>query len=301
MAKGKTKPSYGFFRRLLRGYQLWAIHWRRRIARNRPALIIAGLVFLFLFAYLWPHILIRVGPGEAGVHYKLFGGGTVTQPVYGEGIHVIAPWNRMYIYDLRIQEREHSVELLTREGLKLTFKLSVRYRPEYELVGLLHKRVGPDYVETIVIPQVVSVLRVHVGQSTAEEVYTTKRAILQSIFAEAIEQAAQNHIVINQVIIRTIELPSVVQDAVEEKIEYRHIAESYEYRLMEAQQEAKRKKIEAEGFKEYNQIISESLTPEILKWKGVEATLEISKSPNSKVVVIGNGENGLPVILGADK
>lgn len=269
------------------------------IKNNLHVLAVVVLLWLFVLVYFWPHIFIRIRSGEAGVQYKLFGGGTVTDYVYGEGLHAIFPWNRIYVYNVRVQEQEHTVDLLTENGLKLTFLLSIRYHPEQDMVGVLHKRVGPDYVEKIVIPQVVSVLRTHVGQSTATEVVTTRRAILEHIFTEAIEEVTQNYITIDQVIIRTITLPPKIQQAVEDKIEQQHIAEAYEFRLQKEQKEAKRKEIEAQGFQRYNEIISQSLTADILKWKGIEATRELATSENSKVIVIGNGDQGLPIILGA--
>ena len=102
-------------------------------------------------------------------------------------------------------------------------------------------------------------------------------------------------------IIRTIELPPAIKKAVEDKNEQRHIAEAYEFRILKEQKEAKRKEIEAEGYARYNSIIAETLSAEMLKWSGIQATHEIAASNNSKVIVIGNGENGLPIILGADK
>ncbi len=296
----------GFLRLFNRLWQCVALPFRglsndsrRWLRRHRPTLIICGLAMLFLVVFFAPRILVRVAPGEAGVLYRLFGGGTVVDHVYGEGIHAIFPWNTFYIYNVRIQEREQVVELLTNEGLKLKFVLSIRYYPEYDFVGYLHKRVGPDYVEKVVVPQVVSVLRVYVGQFSAEEVYTTRRAILERIFSEAIEQVNQKFIKIDQVIIREIVLPPLVQQAVDEKIQQKHVAEAYEFRLRKEQQEAKRKEIEANGFAIYNDTIQKSLSPDILKWKGIEATREMATSPNSKVIVIGNGEDGLPIILGS--
>jgi len=271
---------------------------RRWVRRNRPSLLITLLITLFVTIYFWPYIFIRIKSGEGGVHYKLFAGGTVIDRVYGEGMQVIFPWDTMHVYNVRVQEREHNVELLSESGLKLQFLLSIRYHPEYDMLGVLHQRVGPEYVENIVIPQVVSVLRTHVGQHSAEEVVTTQRAILERVFTSAIEQVAQRYITIDQVIIRTITLPPPVQKAIEDKIEQKHVAEAHEFRLLKEQKEAKRRLIEAEGYKTYNETIAESLTEDILKWKGIEATREIATSENGKIIVIGNGDKGLPIILG---
>lgn len=286
---------------LRRGRSQFATINRDWIRRNRQGLILASLLFLFLVAALWPRIFIRVRSGEAGVLYSLLGGGTVVDYVYPEGLHMILPWDVLYVYNVRIQEREQDLQLLTRNGLHVSFKLSIRYQPEYETVGLLHQKVGPDYVEKIVVPQVVSVLRTQVGQFSAEEVYTTRRAILERIFFEAIQQVARRYIAIDQVLIRSIELPATVQEAIEDKIKQRHLAESYEYRIQKEQREARRKEIEAEGYRLYNEVVATSLTDDVLKWKGIEATRELATSPNAKVVVVGNGDGDLPIILGGPK
>ena len=285
--------------------------WRKFIAfvravedflyRHRPALIITGLIALFLFVYFFPRIVIFVEAGEAAVKFRRFAGGTRIDRVYGEGIHFIFPWYSMAIYDVRVQEHEHNVELLTTNALRLEFQLSIRYRPEYNMLPVMHQEVGPEYMEKIVIPEVVSVLRTAVGSYTAEEVFTTKRGILDQVFNRAIDNVSQRYILVDQVIIRTIKLPPAVEQAVEQKIEQQHIAEAYEFRLDAEQKEARRKEIEAEGFRTYNQIVAESLSDEILRWKGIEATSEIAKSENSKVIVVGNGDDGLPIILGAGK
>ena len=282
-------------------FRLFCHAMKRWERRHRPALILSGLVLLFSICYFWLSIAICIRSGEAGVLYRLFGGGTVTDRVYGEGLHLIFPWNEMHVYKVRVQEQQHTVELLTKHGMKMKFRLSIRYHPEYDLLGVLHKRVGPEYVTKIVIPVVVSVLRTHVGQFSAEEVYTTKRSILERIFLEAVEQVTLNYVTINGVIIRSIDLPPRILKAVEAKIEQQHIAEAYDYRLQKEQKEAKRKEIEAGGFKIYNETISQSLNQDILKWKGIQATRELAVSPNTKVIVIGNGPEGLPIILGAEK
>lgn len=283
------------------------MNWFNRVAkrledawlRNRAMIILGSLIVLFLAIFFFNRVFIFVDAGEVGVKFRRFGGGTEITRVYSEGIHVIFPWDSMDIYNIRIQECNQSVGLLSKNGLTLQFDLSIRFRPERDMAGVLHQRVGPDYVDKIVVPQIVSVLRVYVGRLTAEEVFTTQRAVLERVFTTAIEEVMQNYVEVEQVIISSIELPPAIQSAVEDKIEQKHIAEAYEYRLVKEQQEAKRLEIEAEARNTYNKKVAESLTPEILQWQGIEATRELATSPNGKIVVIGNGENDLPIILGA--
>ncbi|OAD21035.1 Membrane protease subunit stomatin/prohibitin-like protein, partial [Candidatus Thiomargarita nelsonii] len=118
--------------------------------------------------FFWNRIVITINSGEAGVLYQRLFGGTVTDFVYDEGIHLVLPWDTMYIYNVRIQTKLHDFEVLTNRGLPITLTLAIRYRPEYETVGLLHQQVGPDYVNTIIVPQIESELRKQIGHYNPE-------------------------------------------------------------------------------------------------------------------------------------
>lgn len=271
------------------------------LRRNAAGILIVLLLFSFLVVYFANRIFIIIHSGEAGVIYRVFQGGTVTDQVYGEGLHIVFPWNTMFIYNIRIQEEKRSLDVLTDQGLKIGLNLSIRYHPEADVIGVLHKEVGPDYVEKIVVPEVESAIRTNVGTMTAEELYMTQGNVLEKIVNEALRQTQQRYVQIDDVIIRQINLPPTLTKAIEDKQVQEQIAAAYEYRLKREKDEATRKEIEADGFKRYNEIIAASLTPEILKWKGIEATRELAASPNTKIVVVGNGTNGLPLILGSDK
>ncbi len=223
---------------------------------------------------------------------SLFFGGTRTTHVYSEGIHFIYPWDRMVVYNVRVQEVFHEFDVLTENGLKVHLFISIRYRPEYDLVGVLHKEVGPKYVKVVVIPEIENVLRVIIGQLNAEEVYTTKKAIIAKSISEAVEQIAQRYVNVDDVIIKKMYLPPMVDRSIQEKIEQKHKADAYKFRLMRETQEKERKRIEAEGLERYNR----ALTPQVLRWMGINATLELAKSENAKSVVIGGGKEGLPII-----
>lgn len=263
----------------------------------RPQVIIGTLLSMAMFIYFLPEIFINVNAGEAGVLWRRFLGGTVTDRVYGEGLHMIFPWDEMYVYNVRVQEEERSLNVLTTEGLAASVLISIRYYPDREMVGVLHKRVGPDYVTKVVIPEVESTVRTAIGGLTAEELYTTRYDIITKVVVEVLEQVANNYVTINDVIIRRVELPTTVRESIEEKVRQKHIADSYVFRIRAAEQEARRKEIEAGGFARYNDIISKSLTADILKWEGVRATQSFADSENSKIIIMGNGDKGLPVIL----
>lgn len=273
--------------------------WVQRTAsRALPYASIGVLVVILVVMYYWNTVVVVIKSGEAGALYRMFEGGTVTDYVYPEGIHVLWPWNRMYIYNTRVQTTYHEFNVLTNKGLPIILKLAIRYHPEYEMVALLHKRVGPNYVETIVVPQIESVLRRNIGKNDPEDIYTNKEGILTDIIVKAIEEAGQKFVYIDDIIIRTVDLPQDIKDAIEEKLVHQQRWQAYEFRLAAEQQEAERKRIEAQGIRDYQATVAETLSTEILRWQGIQATEHISTSDNAKVVVVGNGENGLPIILG---
>lgn len=268
---------------------------KQKIRINLPFIIVASLIFLFLIFYLYNNIVYTVHSGEGGVLYRRFFGGTVVDKVYAEGIHFIFPWDKMYIYNVRIQQVPHEFDVLTREGLKVHLRISIRYVPEYPLLGVLHKVVGPDYVNTVVIPEIEMVLRVLVGKMNAEELYTTERAIIEKSINEAVEQVHQRFIVVDDVIIKEITLPTNVENAIQAKITQKHLADAHVFLVQREKLEKQRKIIEGQGMQEYNTIVNSSLTDNILQWMAIQATLKLATSENAKVVVVGSGERGLPV------
>jgi len=157
--------------------------------------------------------------------------------------------------------------------------------------------VGPDYVKKIVIPEVEATLRTVLGQYDAAEIYTAKKGIVQQVVNESLERVSQRFVKIDTVMITGLELPLKIKEAIETKLEGQQMAEAYEFKLELEKKEAERKRLEAAGIRDYNLIIESSLSENVLKWKGVEATRDLSKSANSKVVIIGGGKDGLPVIL----
>ncbi|MEW6367700.1 MAG: prohibitin family protein [Acidobacteriota bacterium] len=274
---------------------------RAWIGHSLPYLIMTALILLFAIVFFAPRIFIVVHSGEAGVFYRMFLGGTVTDRVYGEGLHIIFPWNKMYVYNVRLQERGDELDVLTKNGLRLHLKLSIRFYPERDVIAVLHQRIGPDYVDKIIIPSVESIVRQRAGEMSEQDVYTTQHAFVQSLLAESYADVGQSYLKIHAVIVREVRLPEPIQKAIEQKLEQEQLAAAYVYRLDRELQEAKRKAIEADGYKMYNDTVNLSLTPALLKWKGIEATKELAQSPNTKVIVVGNGDQGLPVLLSGEK
>ncbi|MGB9489639.1 MAG: prohibitin family protein [Terriglobales bacterium] len=243
-------------------------------------------------------IVVSIYPGELGVLWRRLGGGTQIDTVYREGLHVILPINRMYVYDVRKQQFTDSINVLTVDGLTVGVKYSVRYYLEKDTLPLLHQRVGPDYVNVVVRPEIRSVMRTVFGQYKPEEIYTTQKAIQERVSALSKGHLGGRFVSLDDVPIESITLPLKISEAIEAKMAQQQLDEEYVYRLSIAAKEADRKRIESAGIRDYNNTINNSLTPSVLAWQGILATQELSKSPNAKVVVIGSGKSGLPLILG---
>jgi len=258
--------------------------------------VLTTLFMALLTLLLWNRIVITVYAGEGGVIFNRWSG-TVVDKIYHEGLHVIFPWHIVLNYNLRVQERKHEFDVLSKQGLTIHIKVSIRFRPDEAMLGVLHKKIGPNYVNSVVIPEVESVIRRYFGQLNDEEIYTSKKAILEKIVNDTTTQLAEKFIILDGLIVRKIEFPKMVQTSIDEKIMQYHKYKAYEYRLEREKLEAERKVIEAKGINNYKNIISNNLTPEYLTWKGIQATLELAKSENAKVVIIGSNKNGLPIIL----
>lgn len=262
-----------------------------------------GLPVLFLVVVLIILMVkstVTINSGEAGVLYRTFAGGVVTdEPPLGEGFHLVAPWNRVFIYEVRQQSLEEKMQVLSSNGLEIKLDASVWFEPSYDQLGLLHQEKGEGYVQRVLQPAVRSAARAVVGRYQPEQLYASKReAIQREIFEETTILLKNQYVQINEVLVRDVSLPPTIKDAIERKLRQEQESLEYEFRLTKAEQEAERQRIESEGKARANKILSESLNDKILKEKGIQATIELAKSQNSKVIVIGSGEGGLPIILG---
>jgi regulator of protease activity HflC (stomatin/prohibitin superfamily) len=261
-------------------------------------LIVAAVVLIVLLLFGGNMFLI-VEAGERGVIFKPYTSGLDKDNIYGEGFHIIAPWNDMYIYNVREQQRDETMDVLDKNGLSVNVDVTVRFNPSYQKIGFLHEQFGVNYINVLVVPEVRSSVRQVAGRYTAEEIYSTKRAeVEQSIITETREVLGENFIDMRALLIRSINLPAQIKSAIESKLQQEQEALAYEFRLKKEESEAERRRIEAEGIANYNRIINASLTDKILQQRGIEATIDLATSPNSKVVVIGSGKDGLPLILG---
>ena len=266
------------------------------LRKYTPIFIIVGIVFLLIL--FWGRITKTIPAGHGGVLFRLFGGGVDVTRTYEEGFHFIAPWNTMYIYETRQQEISEEMSALSSNGLEIKIEFSAWYQPKWDKLGELHGRIGTNYLTRIVVPAMRSAARSVVGRYTPEQIYSTKRdAIQEEIFVETKKLLDEQYVQLNQVLIRSVTLPPTIKSAIESKLKQEQEALEYEFKLEKAAQEAERQRVEAEGKAKANSIVSASITDKILRDKGIEATLKLAESPNSKVVIIG-GNDGMPIILG---
>ncbi len=262
-----------------------------------PIGIIIGIIILIII--FWSRMTVTINAGHAGVLFKTFQGGIDTEHTYGEGFHFLAPWNEMIIYETRQQEIAEDMNVLSSNGLEIKADVSAWYRPEYDKLGLLHANIGKDYLRRVVIPALRSSARSVIGRYTPEQIYSTKRdAIQDEIYEEAKQILDEKYVDLTQILIRSIVLPSTIKAAIEGKLKQEQESLEYEFKLQKAQKEAQRQIIDAEGKAEANRILNASLTNNILREKGISATIKLAESNNTKIVVIGGGEDGMPLILG---
>lgn len=263
--------------------------------------IVTGVILFIAIIYLSSSLFLTINAGERGVLFRKFGGGLDKDKIYQPGFVVKAPWNDMYVYDVKERSIDETMDVLDKNGLSLKVDVSVRFHPMYDKIGYIHEFFGEDYVTKLIIPEVRSTVRRVMGRYTAEEIYSTKRSEVETSIIQETEDILQddaNNIQMRALLIRSINLPDQIKNAIENKLKQEQEALAYQFRLEREKSEAERKRIAAEGEAQANSIINNSLTDELLKMRGIEATTRLSESQNTKVIVIGSGSDGLPLILG---
>lgn len=308
---------------------------RRFFLRHLPSLSVLAMTLLFAATLLFPYVVITVPSGSVGVLWKRFNGydlycwcfvgrGTILDPreLRDEGLHIIWPWDRLYLYSLRLQSVTQSYNAITKDGVSVTAQINTRFQLLHNYVGVLHKFIGPEYLVSVLTPEIGSRAREVISQFTAEQVYTSREAIQNKIRSEsqvslsthlnslvqpeAMEQPdpkhyndfLQNSIQILDTLVLSIELPTPIVASINRQSQQYYEIQEYKYRVEREAQESARKQIEANGIAEFQRIVSKGISDSYLRWRGIEATLALAQSPNAKIVVIGSGKDGLPIILG---
>jgi len=194
------------------------------------------------------------------------------------------------------------MDVLSRDGLSINIDVSLRFRPSPEEIGYLYRSFRKSYIESLIRPELRSAVRQVIGQYTPEELYASKRQEIETKIEEKTRDILKtNHIELKALLFRSIKLPETIKQSIEQKLAAEQEAQKYDYLIEKEKKEAERRRIDAEGKAAANRILSASITTNILKEKGISATEELAKSNNSKIIVIGGGDDGLPIILNSDK
>ena len=266
--------------------------------RRLPFIILAVIAFFVVLA-LSSSLFFTIEATERAIVFYPFGKGLDKEDVIGPGTHTKMPWNDVYIYKVNETSSDENMDVLDKSGLSIHVDITVRYFPMPNKIGFIHEQFTKDYVNVLVIPEVRSTVRQVMGRYTAEEIYSPKRAEVETAIKNETEKILNvNNVSATAVLIRSIALPEQIKGAIENKLQQEQEALAYQFRLDKEKSEAERKRIAAEGESRANNIINNSLTDKLLKMRGIEATLELSKSPNAKIIVVGSGKDGMPLILG---
>jgi prohibitin 1 len=258
-----------------------------------------GIVVLLIIGFI---VFVAGGPfrtvpaGHVGV--KDFFGQVSTETL-PPGIRLVFPLTRVVKMSVQTQEMKEVAEVPSKEGLILSLETSLLFQLDPAKATDIYRTVGSDYQGTIVEPQFRSAIREITASYEAKALYSAEREkIAGEIFALFRQIAGERGIIVQQVLLRKIGLPPVVANAIQEKLRREQEAEQMKFVLQKEQQEAERKRIEAQGVADFQRIVAQGISPQLLEWKGIEATEKIAMSTNTKIVVIGNSKTGLPIILG---
>lgn len=264
-----------------------------------PKIAVPFIITLVFLIILISKSAVTIGPGEGGVLFERFGDGIVTDRTYGEGFHIVAPWNDMLVHRVRQQSVSDEMNVLSVNGLEVKVNGTIWYEPEFSNLGKLIKTKGEDYERELLDPAINAAARSVVGRYTPEQLYSSKRDVIeQEILEEVTTLLDGQYLSVKRVLVEDVKLPITIKDAIERKLKQEQESLEYEFRLVTAEKEAQKQRIEAQGKADANKILSASLTDKILQDKGIEATIKLSESNNSKVIVIGSGDSGMPIILG---
>ena len=281
------------------------------IAGNFISLAFAVILLSISVVVLWQRVVIVIPAGFVGVLYRPLLGGIAMNKVLGEGLNLVFPLNTVTQYDARVQMKQIQMEVLTKDQLRSDIKVSFQFQINKYALPLLHKFVGPEYLTKVVLPEVTGKTRVMFAELSSQEAFTKQlervvneiaimsdQVILEKLGPPGLDYVRLLRITAVQ--LESMEFPAEIQAAIRNKIAESQAAEAYVFKVQAARLEAERKEVEAGGIKKYQDIVNAGLTDNYLKIRGIEATLKLAESNNSKVVIFGSSPNGLPIVLSGD-
>jgi regulator of protease activity HflC (stomatin/prohibitin superfamily) len=296
--------------------------WWRFIENSLPIIVIYLMVATLVSFLIAPNVIVTVPTGHVGILWKRFRGGTQLDPrlLKDEGMRVLLPWDKLFLYDLRLQTYDDTYNAISKDGVNLTATINIRFRLKHDAVPQLHQTIGPDYIKRMLSPEIGNRAREIFAEYTAEEIYSTKRQEIQkqirthteamlgqstmqrteeeSEYGDHYKVSLQELLNIYDTLVLGLELPATVNAAINRKIEQYYLVQEYAFRVEREKKESERKQIEAYGIRDFQQTVTQGISDSYVRWRGIEATLQLAQSPNTKIVIIGSGKDGLPVILG---
>ena len=296
--------------------------WWRFIEHSLPVIVIYLMVATLVSFLIAPNVIVTVPTGHVGILWKRFRGGTQLDPrvLKDEGMRVLLPWDKLFLYDLRLQTHDDTYNAISKDGVYLTATINIRFRLKHDAVPQLHQTIGPDYIARMLSPEIGNRAREIFAEYTAEEIYSTKRQEIQqkirthteamlgqssftraeqeSEYGEHYKISLDEMLIIYDTLVLGLELPAAVNAAINRKIEQYYLVQEYGFRVEREKKESERKQIEANGIRDFQQTVTQGISDSYVRWRGIEATLQLAQSPNTKIVIIGSGKDGLPVILG---
>jgi len=276
------------------GLALAALALRRRAAAPTPRLI-GVLGILILVGLLGARALRVIPAGNVGV-VDLFG--RVSPETLKSGIQIVNPLARIIPLSIQTEELKEVMDVPSKEGLSMQIEVSVLFHLDPDKAGDVYRTIGQEYVKVILEPQFRSVTRGVTAGYEAKALYTSEREHLAQVITDDLRKlVGPRGILIESTPLRKLSLPARITTAIEEKLSADQESQRMEFVLLKEKQEAERKRIEAQGISDFQRIVAQGISQQLLEWKGIEATMEVAKSQNAKVIVIGNPKNGLPLIF----
>ena len=262
--------------------------------RGVGTLLLMGIVVIVVFSST-----SCVKTGHVGV-VTVFG--RVTGQMLTEGIHIVNPAAKVTELSIKTQEVKEHASVPSKEGLIMGLEASILYHLDPARAPEVFRQIGPNYAEVLLQPTFRSAMRAITAGNTAASLYSDAReSIARQIQEDVARQVTPRGIIVENVLLRDLQLPDTLKRAIEAKQQAQQEAQRMEFVLQREKQEAERKRVEAAGIKDFQDIVSQGISDKLLEWKGIEATMELVKSQNSKVIVVGNSKNGLPLVYAGDR
>lgn len=251
---------------------------------------------LFVLLIVFFKCITVIPAGHVGVKH-LFG--KVQEKPLTAGMHIVNPLLKIIKMSVQTRELTEPASVPSKEGLVVSLDVSLLYHLEPQSAPKIYEEVGINYVRVIVEPQMRSMIRSVTSGFEAKALYTAEREKIATEMLKMITLAlADNGIVAEKILLRNVTLPQTLSDAIENKLKREQEFQQMQFVIKKEEKEAERKKIEARGIRDFQRIVAQGISPNLLKWKGIEATEKLAGSSNTKVIIIGNAKDGLPIILG---